>query len=61
MLAKCANPACSARFCYFHEGKLLALDRQFIRRQRDRLLIRITRVDLNASDISGCALNAVVP
>lgn len=26
MLAKCANPACSARFCYFHEGKLLALE-----------------------------------
>lgn len=22
MLAKCANPACSARFRYFHEGRL---------------------------------------
>ena len=26
MLAKCANPACSARFRYFHEGKLLAIE-----------------------------------
>ncbi len=23
MLAKCANPACSARFRYLHEGKLV--------------------------------------
>ena len=26
MLAKCANPACSAPFRYLHEGKLFRLD-----------------------------------
>ena len=26
MLAKCANPACSARFYYFHEGKLFVFE-----------------------------------
>jgi len=26
MLAKCANPACSATFHYFHEGKLFAIE-----------------------------------
>ena len=26
MLAKCANPACSARFRYLHEGKLFAIE-----------------------------------
>ena len=26
MLAKCANPACSARFRYFHEGKLFVFE-----------------------------------
>lgn len=26
MLAKCANPACSATFRYFHEGKLFLFD-----------------------------------
>ena len=26
MLAKCANPACSAAFHYFHEGKLFAIE-----------------------------------
>ena len=26
MLAKCANPACSARFRYFHEGRLSAFE-----------------------------------
>jgi len=26
MLAKCANPACSATFRYFHEGKLFAIE-----------------------------------
>ncbi len=26
MLAKCANPACSARFRYFHEGQLFAVE-----------------------------------
>ncbi len=26
MLAKCANPACSAIFHYFHEGKLFAIE-----------------------------------
>jgi hypothetical protein len=26
MLAKCANPACSARFRYFHEGRLFVFE-----------------------------------
>jgi hypothetical protein len=26
MLAKCANPACSATFRYLHEGKLFAIE-----------------------------------
>ncbi|MFZ1139211.1 MAG: hypothetical protein WAN76_08540 [Candidatus Sulfotelmatobacter sp.] len=26
MVAKCANPACSATFRYFHEGKLFAIE-----------------------------------
>lgn len=26
MLAKCANPACSATFHYFHEGKLFPVE-----------------------------------
>jgi hypothetical protein len=26
MLAKCANPACSATFHYFHEGKLFTIE-----------------------------------
>jgi hypothetical protein len=26
MLAKCANPACSAIFHYFHEGKLFTIE-----------------------------------
>jgi hypothetical protein len=26
MLAKCANPACSARFRYLHEGRLFAIE-----------------------------------
>jgi len=26
MLSKCANPACSARFRYFHEGKLFRVE-----------------------------------
>jgi len=26
MLTKCANPACSARFLYLHEGKLFAIE-----------------------------------
>jgi hypothetical protein len=26
MLAKCANPACSATFRYFHEGQLFAIE-----------------------------------
>ncbi len=26
MLAKCANPACSAKFLYLHEGKLFAVE-----------------------------------
>ena len=26
MLAKCANPACSATFRYFHEGKLFVFE-----------------------------------
>lgn len=26
MLAKCANPACSATFHYLHEGKLFAIE-----------------------------------
>ncbi len=25
MLAKCANPACSAKFLYLHEGRLFAI------------------------------------
>ena len=26
MLTKCANPACSAKFLYLHEGKLFAIE-----------------------------------
>jgi len=26
MLAKCANPACSARFRYFHQGRLFVFE-----------------------------------
>lgn len=26
MLAKCANPACSATYHYFHEGRLFAIE-----------------------------------
>jgi hypothetical protein len=26
MLAKCANPACAAKFLYFHEGKLFLFE-----------------------------------
>ncbi len=26
MLSKCANPACSARFLYLHEGKIFYLE-----------------------------------
>ncbi len=27
MISKCANPACSTRFLYLHEGKLFRFDR----------------------------------
>jgi len=28
MISKCANPACSARFLYLHEGKLFRFERE---------------------------------
>ena len=28
MISKCANPTCSARFRYLHEGKLFRFDRE---------------------------------
>jgi len=28
MISKCANPACSARFIYLHEGKLYRFERE---------------------------------
>lgn len=28
MISKCANPTCSARFLYLHEGKLFRFERQ---------------------------------
>jgi len=28
MISKCANPACSARFLYMHEGKLFRFERE---------------------------------
>jgi len=28
MISKCANPACSNRFFYLHEGKLFSLERE---------------------------------
>lgn len=28
MLSKCANPACSARFRFFHEGQLFRVERR---------------------------------
>jgi hypothetical protein len=28
MISKCANPACSARFLYLHDGKLFRFERE---------------------------------
>jgi hypothetical protein len=28
MISKCANPACSARFLYLHEGKVFRFERE---------------------------------
>ena len=28
MISKCANPACSARFLYLHEGRLFRFERE---------------------------------
>jgi hypothetical protein len=28
MISKCANPACSARFLYLHQGKLFRFERE---------------------------------
>ncbi|HYL16155.1 MAG TPA: hypothetical protein VEV41_24195 [Terriglobales bacterium] len=36
MLAKCANPACSATFHYFHEGKLFAIESKIDPLSRER-------------------------
>lgn len=35
MLTKCANPACFARFHYFHEGKLFTIEPTVDRPQKD--------------------------
>jgi hypothetical protein len=37
MISKCANPACSARFLYLHEGKLFRFERE-AKQDKERLL-----------------------
>lgn len=37
MISKCANPACSARFRYLHQGKLFRFEREA--QNRDEVLL----------------------
>ena len=40
MLSKCANPACSARFHYLHEGRIFNIETGTASSQRNGLPIR---------------------
>ena len=42
MVSKCANPACSARFRYLHEGKLFRIEHPFTRNPARAVLMADT-------------------